>query len=210
MKPGSSRRPGAAVGTAASDPSGTPPRCIARTTDRSKETLLAPTPNSTSPPRPRRRLELVGTLLAFLALTGLASESAGAWTSPYYRGSRLSLDVRGKPRTGHLTRIVAEGRNRTDMPGGLALIAFAKRPQLDRTCAKTYDGEVNKMLGNPSEAMIDRPWHADLPPAILDGRCRRRTSKSCADCSKHLRVATTSERLTSTTPTSSGMRRGRA
>src|SRR4029078_7713398 len=72
MKPGSSRRPGAAVGTAASDPSGTPPRCIARTTDRSKETLLAPTPNSTSPPRPRRRLELVGTLLAFLALTGLA------------------------------------------------------------------------------------------------------------------------------------------
>jgi hypothetical protein len=103
--------------------------------------------------RRRWRTLLTGVLIA-LALAGITAAGAAAYTSPWYPASRLSLHVKGKPRVGRMTTIVARGGNRTDMPGGLMLMAFAKRPQLDPTCSKTYTGEVAGWQGNPSESLV--------------------------------------------------------
>ena len=104
--------------------------------------------------RTRRSRTLRAALLAVTALAAFAAVQASAYTSPYYPGSKLSLAVHGKPTTKRLTTIVAEGKNSTDLPGGLDLEAFAKRPGLDPTCSKTYTGEVSRSLGNPTESVI--------------------------------------------------------
>ena len=47
-------------------------------------------------------------------------------------------------------------------------------------------------------------WRAAFAPGILGGRCRRRTSRSCAGCTSASRGETTRARIRSTTPRSSG------
>jgi hypothetical protein len=80
---------------------------------------------------------------------------AGAYTSPNYPGSKLSLGLSGASLVGHITTIVASGTNTTMVtPADYSLDVYAKQAKVDSTCADTSAGEKSTSINEPTESQI--------------------------------------------------------
>jgi hypothetical protein len=104
----------------------------------------------------RMRMKLLTLALAGLVVSLSAAEAvpAGAYNSPNYPGSTLSLAVSGPSVAGQPTTVVANGTNTLEEVGGYQLDMYAKVATIDHTCANTSFEEKGASINEPTEAQI--------------------------------------------------------
>jgi hypothetical protein len=99
--------------------------------------------------------------LGVVGLMGLAALAGSARATGSYPGETLSLALQGSAVVGKEANFVASG-TQTDVStynngGGYSaftLVVFAKDPRVDPTCAASYPGERNALIGDPSESYV--------------------------------------------------------
>src|ERR1700730_10698202 len=94
------------------------------------------------------------TLAGLVSLSAAQAPPAGAYSSPHYPGSTLSLAVSGQSVTGQLTTIVASGTNTLEVVGGYQLDMYAKVASIDHMCANTSFEEKTASINEPTESQI--------------------------------------------------------